>query len=129
MKQEEIELKKGFPASRRVFKQGADEDIRVPFREIELSDTVTDYSTQKNEPLTVYDTAGVYHEEGYEVDVQKGIPKLRSNWIEAREDIEVYEGRKVQSIDNGFKKEGHHKFVETPFKYQPKRAQEGKRVT
>ncbi|MCP6711306.1 phosphomethylpyrimidine synthase ThiC, partial [Klebsiella pneumoniae] len=85
--------KKGFPASRRVFKQGADEDIRVPFREIELSDTVTDYSTQKNEPLTVYDTAGVYHEEGYEVDVQKGIPKLRSNWIEAREDIEVYEGR------------------------------------
>lgn len=129
MKQEEIELKKGFPASRRVFKQGADEDIRVPFREIELSDTVTDYSTQKNEPLTVYDTAGVYHEEGYEVDVQKGIPKLRSNWIEAREDVEAYEGRKVQSIDNGFKKEGHHKFVETPFKYQLKRAQEGKRVT
>lgn len=129
MKQEEIELKKGFPASRRVFKQGADEDIRVPFREIELSDTVTDYSTQKNEPFTVYDTAGVYHEEGYEVDVQKGIPKLRSNWIEAREDVEAYEGRKVQSIDNGFKKEGNHKFVETPFKYQPKRAQEGKRVT
>ncbi|UXR44663.1 phosphomethylpyrimidine synthase ThiC [Staphylococcus simulans] len=129
MKQEEIELKKGFPASRRVFKQGADEDIRVPFREIELSDTVTDYSTQKNEPFTVYDTAGVYHEEGYEVDVQKGIPKLRSNWIEAREDVEAYEGRKVQSIDNGFKKEGNHKFVETPFKYQPKRAQEGKHVT
>lgn len=129
MKQEEIELKKGFPASRRVFKQGADEDIRVPFREIELSDTVTDYNTQKNEPITVYDTAGVYHEEGYEVDVQKGIPKLRSNWIDAREDVEAYEGRKVQSIDNGFKKEGHHKFVETPFKYQPKRAQAGKRVT
>lgn len=122
-------MKKGFPASRRVFKQGADEDIRVPFREIELSDTVTDYNTQKNEPITVYDTAGVYHEEGYEVDVQKGIPKLRSNWIDAREDVEAYEGRKVQSIDNGFKKEGHHKFVETPFKYQPKRAQAGKRVT
>lgn len=129
MKQEAIELKKGFPASKRVFKQGADEDIRVPFREIELSDTVTEYSTQKNAPLTVYDTAGVYHEEGYEVDVQKGIPKLRTDWIDARDDIEAYEGRKVQSIDNGFKKEGHHKFVETPFNYQPKRAKEGKRIT
>lgn len=129
MKQEEIELKKGFPASRRVFKQGADDDIRVPFREIELSDTVTDYNTQKNAPLTVYDTAGVYHEEGYEVDVQKGIPKLRADWIEAREDVETYEGRQVQSIDNGFKKEGHHKFVETPFTYQPKRAKAGQRVT
>ncbi|MGV3307764.1 hypothetical protein [Staphylococcus simulans] len=42
MKQEEIERKKGFPAMRRVFKQGADEDIRVQFREIELSDTVKD---------------------------------------------------------------------------------------
>lgn len=129
MKQEAIELKKGFPASKRVFKQGADEDIRVPFREIELSDTVTEYSTQMNAPLTVYDTAGVYHEEGYEVDVQKGIPKLRTDWIDARDDIEAYEGRKVQSIDNGFKKEGHHKFVETPFNYQPKRAKEGKRIT
>lgn len=129
MKQEEIELKKGFPASRRIFKQGAEADIRVPFREIELSDTVTEYSTEENQPFVVYDTAGPYHEEGYEVDVQKGIPDLRSDWIKARNDVESYEGRKVQSIDNGFKKEGHRKFVETPFQYQPKRAKAGKRIT
>lgn len=129
MRQDEIELKKGFPASRRIFKQGEDEDIRVPFREIELSDTVTEYDTQVNEPFVVYDTAGPYHEEEYEVDVQSGIPDLRSNWILSRDDVESYEGRRVQSIDNGFKKEGHKKFVETPFKYQPKRAQDGKRIT
>ncbi|HGH0855050.1 TPA: phosphomethylpyrimidine synthase ThiC, partial [Staphylococcus pseudintermedius] len=33
MKQEQIELKKNFPASQRIFKQGEDADIQVPFRQ------------------------------------------------------------------------------------------------
>ncbi|CAD7358738.1 thiamine biosynthesis protein ThiC [Staphylococcus schleiferi] len=32
MKQEQIELKKNFPASQRIYKEGVDPDIHVPFR-------------------------------------------------------------------------------------------------
>lgn len=129
MKQEEIELKKGFPASERIFKQGVDSDIRVPFRKIRLSDTVFENETKENEPFTVYDTAGPYHEEDYEVDVQQGLPKVRSNWIESRDDTVTYEGRKIQPIDNGFKREGHKKSVAHPFNYQPRKSKEGQPVT
>lgn len=91
MKQEQIELKKNFPASQRIFKQGEDADIQVPFRQIALSETVTEQGTTENEPFIVYDTAGPYHDDTYEVDVTKGIPALRTNWIEDRQDVEHYE--------------------------------------
>lgn len=129
MKQEQIELKKNFPASRRIYKQGVDEDIRVPFREIELSDTVTEQGTTHNEPIVVYDTAGPYHDETYEVDVTRGLPQIRTQWIDDRHDTERYEGRRIQSIDNGFKSEDHRNLVTHPFDYEPRRAQEGKNVT
>ena len=44
--------------------------------------------------------------------------KVRDAWIEAREDVEHYEGRRIQSIDNGFQK----KVIKlcNPFEYQPR---------
>ena len=129
MKQENIELKKGFPASKRVFKQGLEEDIQVPFRKIELSDTVFDNEKRHNDPLYVYDTAGPYHEDDYEVDIFKGIPKTRHHWIEERNDTEAYIGRRIQSIDNGFKKEGHKNLVEHSFDYQPRKASKAHAIT
>ena len=71
MKQENIELQKAFPASERVFRQGMDSDIKVPFRKINLSETVFENETRTNEPLYVYDTAGPYHSKDYEVDVSE----------------------------------------------------------
>ena len=76
----------------------------MPFREIELSDTQLEQRSFQNEPVVVYDTAGPYHDDSYEVDINHGLPKVRDAWIEAREDVEHYEGRRIQSIDNGFQK-------------------------
>ena len=45
MKQEKIELKKQFPSSQRIWVSGEDPDIQVPFREIQLSPTVTEEGT------------------------------------------------------------------------------------
>ncbi|MCS4485597.1 phosphomethylpyrimidine synthase ThiC [Staphylococcus americanisciuri] len=129
MEQANIELKQIFPASERIYKQGVDADIQVPFRQITLSDTVTEQGTFKNPPLTVYDTAGPYHEENYDVDVMRGIPTLRAPWIDARNDIEYYEGRRVQSIDNGYKSTNHQQLVTSPFDYQPRRAKNNGNVT
>ncbi|MFH2094075.1 MAG: phosphomethylpyrimidine synthase ThiC, partial [Bacteroidota bacterium] len=39
-------------------------------------------------PLTVYDTSGPYTDPGFKVDITKGLPKLREQWIEKRNDTE-----------------------------------------
>jgi len=59
-------------------------------RAISLSPTI-DFDDKKieNEDVIVYDTSGVYTDENYEVDIKKGLPKLRQNWIEERNDTEV----------------------------------------
>lgn len=77
-----VNLKKSFPASKRIFKtgKGEDADIKVPFREITLTDTVTDQGITSNAPVVVYDTGGVYHDDTYDIDVERGIPKLREQW-------------------------------------------------
>ncbi len=66
-------FEQAYPNSRKVYvEQG---DLRVPFREIELSG---------GEPaLRVYDTTGPQG-----VDVREGLPALRESWIEARGDTE-----------------------------------------
>jgi hypothetical protein len=55
-------------------------DVRVPFREIELSPTVSHSGTvEVNEPVRVYDTSGPQDH-----DVSLGLPKLRSPWVGCR---------------------------------------------
>jgi phosphomethylpyrimidine synthase len=82
-----------FPNSKKVYVQGEIHDIKVGMREITLSDTLLagkkDNPTyEKNEPLCVYDTSGFYTDENVEIDVHKGIPRLRESWIDARDDVE-----------------------------------------
>ncbi|HRB67328.1 MAG TPA: phosphomethylpyrimidine synthase ThiC [Chitinophagales bacterium] len=78
-----------FPNSKKVYVKGKLHNIHVAMREITLSDTklISD-KTEKNQPITVYDTSGVYTDENYQVDVRKGLPRLRENWILDRKDTE-----------------------------------------
>ena len=83
-----------FPNSKKVYVQGKIHDIKVGMREITLSDTLSagnkDKPTyEKNEPLCVYDTSGFYTDESVEIDVHKGIPRLRESWIDSRGDVEL----------------------------------------
>ncbi len=62
-------------------------------RKIKLSPTVDlDGSKIENEDVVVYDTSGPYTDTNYTVDLQKGLPKLRENWIEERQDTVKLEG-------------------------------------
>jgi phosphomethylpyrimidine synthase len=71
-----------FPNSKKIYVKGKLNDIEVAMREITLSDTkLIGGKTEKNPPVTVYDTSGVYTDENYTVDVKKGIPRLREKWI------------------------------------------------
>ncbi|MBW7453497.1 phosphomethylpyrimidine synthase ThiC, partial [Paenibacillus sepulcri] len=94
------------PGSRKVYVQGSRSDVRVPMREIELSPSISrSGEVQMNEPVRVYDSSGPYTDSAYRADVRKGLPALRRSWIEDRGDVERYEGRVIQPLDNGFHSE------------------------
>ena len=44
-----------------------------------------------NPPVYVYDTSGPYSEEGAPIDLRKGLPDVRGEWIRQREDTEQLE--------------------------------------
>ena len=50
---------KPFPNSTKVYVKGSRDDIRVPMRQIKLTDTIGDLA-EKNDPIHVYDTSGPY---------------------------------------------------------------------
>ena len=99
-----------FPASRKVHVSILRHpSIRVPMREIELSPTQTPdgpgraAATVANPPVVVYDTSGPYTDPQVKIDLRKGLPPLRLDWIRSRADVEAYAGRGVRPEDNGYR--------------------------
>lgn len=120
-----------FPNSRKVYVQGTHPEVKVPFREIELSPTDVNGIKQTNEPFQVYDTSGPYTDSNYTANVYKGLPQLRRNWIVERGDVEEYEGREIKPEDNGFQNMEKAATVEVfdTANIKPLRAKKGKNVT
>ncbi|MCX9464543.1 phosphomethylpyrimidine synthase ThiC [Vibrio cholerae] len=83
-----------YPNSQKSYLLGSRPDIRVPVREITLSDTLVGGSKdapifEPNEPICVYDTSGVYTDPSHDIDLYQGLPKLREEWIEERRDTHI----------------------------------------
>jgi len=120
----EILTREPFPGSEKVYIEGKiHPDIRVPMRKITLSNEDT---------LHVYDTSGPYTDPTVEIDVEKGIPAIRKEWIAGRGDVEAYEGRIMAPADNGYNTEEQLEFVTAGSKglvRTPLRAKEGKNVS
>ncbi|HEY8117817.1 MAG TPA: phosphomethylpyrimidine synthase ThiC [Methylophilaceae bacterium] len=81
-----------FAKSRKVYIEGSRPDIRVPFREISLSDTPSAFGAEENPPVMVYDTSGPYTDPTVKIDIRDGLPALRSGWIMERGDVEQLDG-------------------------------------
>ncbi|MFQ1966606.1 phosphomethylpyrimidine synthase ThiC [Aeromonas veronii] len=121
------------PNSRRIFIEGSRPDIRVPLREIQLADTFVggtkeDPRFEPNEPVPVYDTSGRYGEEGVAIDVRRGLPRLRENWVLERDDTDELPGLSSTFTQERLADEGldHLRFEHLP---KPRRAKPGRRVT
>jgi phosphomethylpyrimidine synthase len=84
-----IRTPSSYPASRKRYLQGSRSDLRVPYREITLSDTRHRDHTETNTPLPVYDTSGPYTDPEVGIRLTRGLPALRSHWIKEREDTET----------------------------------------
>ena len=124
----ENEARQPYPNSKKVYIEGSRPDIRVPMREISLADTTLKDGVEKNHPILVYDTSGPYTDPDVELDVQKGLPDVRTPWIEEREDTAFLTGlsskygnerRDDESID-------HLRFEHLK---QPRKARVGKNVS
>ncbi len=83
---------KPFAKSRKIYVEGSSPDIRVPFREISLSDTPSAFGAEKNPPVVVYDTSGPYTDPTISIDIRNGLPAMRAKWIEDRNDTEQLDG-------------------------------------
>ncbi|WAG01353.1 phosphomethylpyrimidine synthase ThiC [Aeromonas dhakensis] len=121
------------PNSRRIFIQGSRPDIRVPLREIQLADTFVGGTKEApqfepNEPVPVYDTSGPYGEDAAPIDVRRGLPRLREEWVLERADTDALEGLSSTFTQERLADEGldHLRFEYLP---SARRAKPGRRVT
>ena len=65
------------PNSRKVYVEGAQTGVRVPFREITQNVTKTfDGRVEENQSVRVYDTSGVWDDPSVQADVREGLPAL-----------------------------------------------------
>ncbi|MEO3813285.1 phosphomethylpyrimidine synthase ThiC [Sphaerisporangium sp. B11E5] len=69
-------------------------DLRVPMRQVNLSNGTG---------VTLYDSSGPYTDPAVQTDVNRGLPRLREQWILDRGDVARYGGRRVHPVDDGFK--------------------------
>ncbi len=112
------------PASCKVYKAGEiHKSIRVPMREITL------HSSSGEAPLTVYDSSGPFTDRAVKIGIERGLPRVRESWITARGDVEAYDGRPVQAVDNGLLVGGKGAAPEFPNLQRPYRARAGAAVT
>ena len=107
-------------------------DIRVGMREINQYPTVEIKDGKRiehpNAPVTVYDTSGPYTDPKINTDINAGIPRIRTSWIEKRGDTEV--------LDDITSEYGRMRMndaclqpIRFPVNHKPRRAAEGKCVT
>ena len=85
-----------FPGSRKIYINGSRPDIRVPFREVLLSDTLVaeghETRREANPPLRLFDSSGVYTDPAVAIDITRGLAPLRGAWINERHDTEALAG-------------------------------------
>ena len=122
-----------FPNSSKVYVPGELHKISVAMRKITLSDTLVggtekDPIFEPNQPISVYDTSGVYTDPDVEIDVHKGLPKLREQWIADRDDTQALPKASSSFSQQRLADEGldHIRFEHLP---KVRRAKPGKNVT
>lgn len=87
-------IKITFPNSEKVYLNGTlFPDVRVGMRKVKLTPTVTvndkgEKVFRDNAPVLVYDTSGPFGDKDFNIDLKKGLPRFREEWIKQRGDVE-----------------------------------------
>jgi phosphomethylpyrimidine synthase len=101
------------PASRKIYQSGTlHPHIKVPMRAIALHPSA-------GEPdLLVYDSSGPYTDSSASIHIERGLPRIREQWIRARNDVEPVQRPARPSSA-----------MEFPIRHAPLKAKAGKAVT
>ncbi|MFD8755053.1 phosphomethylpyrimidine synthase ThiC [Kitasatospora sp. NPDC059577] len=109
------------PAWSKAYREGSRPDLRVPYREVRLTN---------GRSVPLYDTSGPYTDPAYEPDVRRGLPALRDPWIRQRGDVEEYDGREPRPEDDGIKhtapRGGNLRNLDAVFPGRPRRPLRGR---
>ncbi|MGM9833829.1 MAG: phosphomethylpyrimidine synthase ThiC [Candidatus Limisoma sp.] len=121
-----------YPSSEKIYVDGTLFPIKVGMRKINLTPTVTIVDGEKvfsdNGYVVVNDTSGVYTDPNVETDINKGLPRIREQWVKDRGDVETLDGI---SSDYGRMRLADKSLDEIRFatRHNPMRALPGKNVT
>ncbi len=99
-------------------------------REIKLSDTYDSFTKEitPNSPVTIYDTSGPYTDPNKEIDVRKGLERIREKWLVEPDAVET-----LNEFSSVYCNErlANNKLDHLRFEliHKPRRAKEGKNIT
>lgn len=113
------------PSSRRVYVAGNRQPgLKVPFREVTVSDTRTLSGQPEHNPaVRVYDCSGPWGDPAYKGTIEHGLPPIRREWILSRGDVEP-QARTYKPIPGRSDAE-----IPAGLQRQPLRAKSGQAVT
>ena len=126
------QIKITYPDSEKVYLSGElHPDLRVGMRRVNLTPTVTVEGgvrrQTENPPVYVYDTSGAYSDPDVQIDLRKGLPRLREPWIRQR-DVE-----QLQSLTSEYGRQrlADHSLDHLRFEHicKPYRAKQGCQVS
>ena len=131
MKISEIDLT-SYPNSEKIYVPGKLHPIKVAMRKVRQYPTVKIEDGKRveypNEYVVLYDTSGPYTAPAHKTDINAGLPRFRTEWVEQRGDTE-----ELPEITSRY---GMERLNDTsldairfPIRHKPRRAQEGKCVT
>ena len=71
----------------RIYIDSKNNDLKVPFKLIDVTATQTENGESENPNFLKYDTTGPMGDEKYQHDFKKGLPKLRASWLDKNTDL------------------------------------------
>lgn len=124
--------RKEFPNSKKIYVEGTLFPIKVAMRRIGLTDSVKMENGKRirssNGSICVYDTSGPYTDPTAEIDLRKGLERLRGEWIMKNPDL-----IKLDSISSDYGKmrlaDPSLDPIRFPHIHLPYRAKAGKEIT
>lgn len=131
MKVDNIDLS-SYPNSEKFYVDGTLFPIKVAMRRVHQYPTVKIENGKRveypNEDIVIYDTSGPYTDPAVTIDVNKGLPRNREEWVEKRNDTEV---QADISSEYGRSRRDNPALdsIRFPVFHRPRKAKEGHRVT
>lgn len=116
--------------SKKIYVENESKTFKVAMRHVELTPTLLRENSDEyeiNDPVRVYDTSGPYTDPDIAIDLNKGLPPFRKEWIESRSDTV-----QLENFSSDFTRERLEGDLDIePFENKPKPriAVEGKNVS